>query len=64
VSGVSGRCPTVTFRADGRTIAVDESTDFKHSKCTDLKNGRDVSGGGDVQPNGTVAAATIEVAKK
>jgi len=63
VSGLAGRCPEVTFKVDGATIAVDKSTDFKHSKCGDLKNGRDVTGNGDVQPNGTINATTLEVSK-
>jgi hypothetical protein len=61
---VSGRCPALTFTADGRTIAVDRDTDFDHSKCGDLRNGRDVDGEGDVQPNGTIHATLIHVAKK
>jgi len=64
ISGVSGRCPSVTFNADGRTIAVDNNTDFKKSKCDDVKNGRSVDGEGDVQPNGTIKATKIEVNKK
>jgi len=64
ISGVSGRCPSVTFNAGGRTIAVDSDTDFKKSKCDDLKNDRSVDGEGDVQPNGTIKATKIEVNKK
>jgi all-beta uncharacterized protein/BACON domain-containing protein len=64
VSALSGRCPSVTFRADGRTIAVNNRTDFSHSKCDDLKNGRSVVGGGDVQANGTILATNLEVNKQ
>jgi hypothetical protein len=64
ISFVVGRCPTVAFAADGKTIAVDDSTDFQKSKCDDLKPGRDVDGEGDVQANGTIRATTIHVAKK
>jgi uncharacterized protein DUF5666 len=64
VSGVSGRCPTVTFTAGGNTISVDRSTEFKHSKCDDVKNGRSVDGEGDVQSSGTITATKLEVLKK
>jgi len=61
---VFGRCPSVVFAADGKAIAVDDSTDFRKSKCDDLKQGREVEGEGDVQANGTIRATTIHVAKK
>jgi hypothetical protein len=64
ISVVFGRCPSVVFSADGKAIAVDDSTEFRKSKCDDLKQGRDVEGEGDVQANGTIKATTIHVAKK
>lgn len=64
ISIVFGRCPSVVFSADGKAIAVDDSTEFQKSKCGDLKQGRDVEGEGDVQANGTIRATTIHVAKK
>ena len=63
ISGLSGRCPTVTFTAGGRTISVDRSTSFKDSKCDDLRNGRSVDGEGDLQSNGTIKATRISVDK-
>ena len=38
------------------TIAADNDTDYKHSDCQDLRNGRDVKGAGVIQSNGTVKA--------
>ena len=64
ISVIFGRCPSVVFAADGKAIAVDDSTDFQKSKCGDLKQGREVEGEGDVQANGTIRATTIHVAKK
>jgi hypothetical protein len=61
ISGLSGRCPTVTFSAAGRTISVDRETDFRHSRCDDLKDGRSVSGEGTVQANGSIKATDLEV---
>jgi hypothetical protein len=43
------------------TIVVDRSTDFKKSKCDDLRRGRDVSGAGMTQPNGTIKATDLRV---
>ncbi|HKB12659.1 MAG TPA: hypothetical protein VKD69_18480 [Vicinamibacterales bacterium] len=64
MSGLSGRCPTVTFTADGKLITVDNTTDFKHSsKCSDLMDGRSVDGAGIVQSNGSIKATDLEVKK-
>ncbi|HJZ70823.1 MAG TPA: DUF5666 domain-containing protein [Vicinamibacterales bacterium] len=63
MSGLSGRCPTVTFSAGSRMISVDRSTSFNDAKCDDLKNGRGVDGEGDLQSNGTIKATKISVDK-
>jgi Viral BACON domain/Putative binding domain, N-terminal len=63
ISSVFGRCPSVVFTAGGRAIFVDESTDFRRSKCGDLKEDRDVDGEGDVQANGVIKATTVHVGK-
>lgn len=39
VSGVSGRCPDLSFMAGGRRVVANRNTDYKHGKCTDLSNG-------------------------
>jgi len=61
VSSVSGRCPDVTITVGGMTIVVDRSTDFKKSKCDDLRAGRNVDGSGTTQTNGTIKATEIRV---
>ena len=62
ISGLSGHCPNLTFSAGGRTIVADGSTSYSgHTKCDDVRNGRSVSGEGDVQANGTVKATRVEV---
>jgi hypothetical protein len=63
VSGLSGRCPTVTFSAGGRTIVVDRSTDFKKGNCDDLRGGQEVSGSGETQSNGSIKANSINIKK-
>jgi hypothetical protein len=39
VSGLSGRCPDLSFMAGGRRVVANRNTDYKHGKCTDLSNG-------------------------
>jgi hypothetical protein len=62
MSGMTGRCPSVTFTVRGTTIAVDSSTTFRQSSCSDLRNGRTVDGEGVRQSNGSVKATKLHVA--
>jgi hypothetical protein len=64
VLNLSGSCPNVRFTAGSAVVVADGSTDFHKSKCSDLKNGRNASGTGIVQPNGTIKATQIETDKK
>jgi outer membrane biosynthesis protein TonB len=63
IANLAGRCPSVTFSVGGRSITADDATDFKNSDCSDLRNGRSVSGAGVTQPNGTIKATNIQVKK-
>jgi hypothetical protein len=63
VSSLSGSCPNVTITVRGMTIVLDRSTDFSRSDCDDLRRGRDVTGSGVTQPNGTIKATDIRVFK-
>ena len=63
INSLSGACPNVTFTVQGMTIVTDRSTDYAKSKCTDLRRGRDVSGAGMRQSNGTIKATDIRVDK-
>jgi hypothetical protein len=58
---VSGGCPNVTFTVRGLTIVTDRSTDYTRSRCSDLHQGRYVSGAGMTQPNGTIKATDLRV---
>jgi hypothetical protein len=65
ISGLSGRCPDVTFTVGGTTVAVDAATDYKKkSDCSDLGDGRIVTGHGTTQSNGTVKATQIDLKKE
>jgi hypothetical protein len=61
IASLSGGCPNVTFTVHGMTIVTDRSTDYTKSKCSDLRRGRDVSGAGMTQPNGTIKATDLRV---
>jgi hypothetical protein len=63
IASASGACPNVTLRVNGMTIVTDRTTDYTKSKCTDLRRGRDVSGAGMTQPNGTIKATDVRVGK-
>jgi hypothetical protein len=61
IGTLSGGCPNVTFTVQGMTIVTDRSTDYTKSKCSDLRRGRDVSGAGMTQSNGTIKATDLRV---
>ena len=62
ISGLSGKCPNVSFTAGGRAIVTDGSTNYpKKVKCGDVRNGQNVAGEGDVQANGAIKATRLEV---
>jgi hypothetical protein len=62
IANLGGRCPNLTFSVGGTTVVTDGSTNYaKKTKCDDVRNGRAISGEGDVQPNGTVKATMLEV---
>ena len=60
---IFGSCPNLLLGVDRLLVSTDSSTDYSHGKCTDIKRGRDVSGSGFVEPNGTVRATDIRIRK-
>jgi hypothetical protein len=64
IASASGECPNVTFTVRGMTIVTDRSTDYTKSKCSDLRRGRDVSGAGMAQSNGTIKATDVRIQKE
>jgi all-beta uncharacterized protein len=59
VLNLSGNCPNIRFNAGLATVVADNSTEFKKTKCGDIRNGRVVSGTGIVQSNGVIKATEI-----
>jgi hypothetical protein len=65
VGNLSGNCPNIRFTAGSATIVADDSTDFKKTKCGDLRSGRSsVTGTGVVQSSGVIKATEIVGDKK
>jgi Putative binding domain, N-terminal len=64
VLNLSGNCPNIRFNAGFATVVADNSTEFKKTKCGDIRNGRVVSGTGIVQSNGVIKATEIVSDKK
>lgn len=60
VSGVSGSCPNLRFTVDGRTVTTDRDTDFRSGRCSDVKNGTEVSVRGLRTSAGTIDARRVE----
>jgi hypothetical protein len=59
VSGLSGLCPDVSFRAGGRQVSSDKKTDYRDGRCSDLSNGDDVRVRGTTRADGGVMATRI-----
>jgi hypothetical protein len=62
VSALSGRCPDVSFTADGRRVVANKDTGYKSGRCGDLSNGDRVAITGTTIGN-TVTATRIELKK-
>ena len=57
---MTGSCPDVRFKLNGRTVDVDNRTKFKGGACRSLRNGTDVTVKGVLLSDGTVRAEQIE----
>jgi Domain of unknown function (DUF5666)/Putative binding domain, N-terminal/Viral BACON domain len=62
VSAMSGRCPDVSFTADGRRVVANRDTDYTHGRCSDLSNGDHAAVAGTMIGN-TVTATRIDLGK-
>ena len=62
VSGLTGVCPAVTFKLEGKTITTSAATRYDGGSCSDLKNGARIKVSGATQANGSVAAQAIGLA--
>jgi hypothetical protein len=60
VSGLSGSCPNLRFTVAGRVVTTDGETDFRSGRCSDMRNGREVSVRGFRTSAGTIDARRVE----
>jgi hypothetical protein len=60
LSGLSGKCPTVSFTVSSKTVTTTSATAFPGTACKDLRTGRAVSVTGTVQSNGSVVATIVD----
>ncbi len=64
VSGLSGSCPSLRFRVDGRDVVTDRTTDFSRGNtCRNLSNGDTVRLSGLTQPSGPILASDVEITR-
>lgn len=61
LSGLAGKCPAVTFRLNGKTIAASQSTAYDRKSCSSLGKAKQVEVKGTTQSNGSIAAQTISI---
>src|SRR6266511_141543 len=61
VANLAGTCPNLTLVVRGVHVTTDSSTTYEHGECGNLCQGTKVVVDGDVQSDGTVLAASIEI---
>jgi hypothetical protein len=62
VESVSGQCPSIEFRLDGRRVEADGSTDYKHGQCKDVSAGDHLKVDG-IDYGAYVTASRIDIRK-
>jgi uncharacterized protein DUF5666/BACON domain-containing protein/all-beta uncharacterized protein len=60
LSGLSGKCPTVSFTVSSKTVTTTSATAFTGTACNDLRTGRAVLVTGTLQSNGSVVATIVD----
>lgn len=61
VSQVTGTCPALTFRLQGRTVVTSATTNFVANRCSRVRSGTEVEVRGQLQPNGEVHATRVKL---
>jgi hypothetical protein len=60
IQSLSGSCPNLIFRLEGRTVYTTSATKFKEGSCAKLKNTTEVEVKGILMSDGTVRAQEVE----
>jgi hypothetical protein len=63
VSGLSGTCPSLTFKVAGTTVTTSQTTTFGQGGCAEVANGTSVVVGGIAQKDGSIQATHVFVDK-
>jgi hypothetical protein len=61
VSQLDGTCPSVSFKVKGTVVSTSGTTTFTGVTCAAIANGTKVEVEGTLQPNGSIAAASVEL---
>ena len=61
LSGLSGSCPTVTFKVRAQDVYTTSSTRYDDGRCGDLRNGQSVEIRGTLMSDGRVRADRVEI---
>lgn len=61
VSGLTGECPLLSFKVDGREVHTLLTTKFTGGSCSKLKNKQKVSVTGLLQLGNFVLASSVEL---
>ena len=62
VTGLSGTCPAVTFKLEGKTIRASAATAYGDRTCADVKNDVKVTVLGTAQADGSILATKVLIA--
>jgi hypothetical protein len=59
IDGLSGSCPTLSFRIEGRLVHTHSGTQFTNGACPSLRNGRGVTVKGTLMSDDTIRADEV-----
>jgi hypothetical protein len=62
VSGLKGKCPSITFTIGTTNIATSATTTFRHGACEHVTNGGSVEVTGARQADGSILASQVSIA--
>ncbi|MBM3908703.1 MAG: hypothetical protein FJ363_11605 [Gemmatimonadetes bacterium] len=60
IGSLTGACPALSFKLEGRVITTDAATSFADVKCADLKDGTRVGVRGEARSDGSILAKIVK----
>lgn len=61
VSALTGACPAITFKLDGKVVVTDAATIYGDKTCADVKNDLKAGALGIAQANGSILAKVVKL---